>query len=63
MQMFAVNHGTEDMNPNGGVRGRAEGAEGVCNSMGRTAILINQSPPSLSPADLPGTKPPAKEYT
>jgi len=30
--MLTVNHWTENGIPNGGVRGRTEGAEGVCNS-------------------------------
>ena len=29
--------------PNGGVRERTEGAEGLCNSMGRTTISTNQT--------------------
>ena len=31
MGMLAVYHRTEPEDPNGGVRGRTEGAEGVCN--------------------------------
>jgi hypothetical protein len=30
--------------PNGGVRGRIEEAEGVCNPIGRTTISTNQTP-------------------
>jgi hypothetical protein len=30
--------------PNGGVRERAEGAERVCNPIGRTTISTNQTP-------------------
>jgi hypothetical protein len=55
--MLAANHWTERGDPNGGVRGKTEGAEGVCNPKGRT-ILINQMLP-----EFPGTKPPTKEYT
>jgi hypothetical protein len=36
IQMLAVNHQTEPRNPNGGVRGGTEGAEGVCSPIGRT---------------------------
>jgi hypothetical protein len=37
--MLAANHGTEHGDPDGGVRGRTEeGAEGVCNPIGRTTI-------------------------
>jgi hypothetical protein len=43
----------------GGVRERTEGAEGVFNPIGRTTISTNQTPS----AELPGTKPPTKEYT
>jgi hypothetical protein len=43
MQMIADNHWTEHGVPNGRVRGRTEGAEGVCNSIGRTTILTNQT--------------------
>jgi hypothetical protein len=28
-------------NPNGGIRGRTEGAEGVCNPIGRIIISTN----------------------
>jgi hypothetical protein len=31
------------IDPNGGVRGRNEGAEGVCNPIGRTTISTNQT--------------------
>ena len=44
--------------PNGGLRERTEGAEGVCNPIGWTSISTNQ----ISP-EFPGTKPPTKEYT
>jgi hypothetical protein len=33
--------------PNRGVRERIEGAEGVCNPIGRTRISNNQSPQSF----------------
>jgi hypothetical protein len=33
-----------DEGPNGGVRGRTEGAEVVTNLMGRTKISTNQTP-------------------
>jgi len=43
--------------PNGGVRGRTEGAEGDGNPIGRTTKQPIGSP------ELPETKPPTKEYT
>jgi hypothetical protein len=51
-RMLAANHWTEHGVPNGGVRGRTEGAEGVCNPIGRTTILTNQTPPSQSSQEL-----------
>jgi hypothetical protein len=36
-QMLAANHRTEHRDLNGGVRGRTEGAEGVCKSIGKTS--------------------------
>jgi hypothetical protein len=59
--MLAANHWTEHGVPNRGVRERTEGDERVCNPIGRTTILTNQTPPH-SP-ELPGTKPSTKEYT
>jgi hypothetical protein len=59
--MLAANHRTEHKIPNGGVRERTEGAEGVYNIIGSTTISTNQTPPT--PSELPGTKPPTKEYT
>jgi len=50
MRMLAANHWTE---PSGGVREKTEGAEGLCNTIGRTTISTNQTP-----QELPGTKPP-----
>ena len=44
--MRIANHGTEHGVPNGGVRERTEGAEGVCNPIGRTTISTNQTPQS-----------------
>jgi hypothetical protein len=46
MWMLAANHWTEGGVPNGGVRERTEGAERVCNPIGRTTISANQSPQS-----------------
>jgi hypothetical protein len=57
MQMLIVDHQIEQRDPNGRIRGRTEGAEGVCNPIGRT-ISTNQTP-----SELPRTKPPTKEYT
>jgi len=51
MMVLAANHQTEHHgDPNGRVRERTEGAEGVCNRIGRTAI-------STRFPELPGTKP------
>jgi len=58
MRMLAANHWTEQGDPNGGVREKTEGAEGVCNTIGRTTISTNQTSP-----DLPRNKPPTNEYT
>jgi hypothetical protein len=55
--MLATNYWVEHGNINGRVRERTEGAEGVCNPIGRTTISTNQTLPELS-----GTKPPTKEY-
>jgi hypothetical protein len=38
MQMLAVNHPAEHMDPNGGVRRRTQGVEGICNPIGGTTI-------------------------
>jgi hypothetical protein len=46
MQMLAAKHWTEHGDPNGRVRGRTEGAEGVCNTIGRTTVSTNQTPQS-----------------
>ena len=51
-------HWTEHSIPNGWTRERTQGAEGVCSSVEGTTIWSNQHPP-----ELPGTKPPTKEYT
>jgi hypothetical protein len=57
MWMLADSHWTKNGDPNGGrVREMTEGAEGVCNPIGRTKST-NQTP-----AEFPGTKPPTKEY-
>jgi len=56
--MLTANNHTVHRDPSGGVRGRTEGAEGVCNRIGRTTISISQMPPKLS-----RTKSPIKEYT
>jgi hypothetical protein len=53
--MFATNHQAENGGPNGGVREKTEGAEGVCSPIGRTRISTNQMSPR--------TKPTTKEYT
>ena len=47
MWMLTANNLAEHEEPNGGVRGRAEGAERVCNPIGRkTTISTNQKPQS-----------------
>ena len=39
MRMLAVNHRTDHRDPNGGVRGRTEGAEGALSGInGREAL-------------------------
>jgi len=58
MRMVAPNHWTEQGNPNERVREKTEGAEEVCNTIGRTTISANQTPP-----ELPETKPPTSECT
>jgi hypothetical protein len=40
--MLTAKHWTEHRNHNGGVAGRTEGAEGVCNPMGGTIISTNK---------------------
>jgi hypothetical protein len=42
MQMLVAKHQTKHGDPNGGDRGRTEGAEGVYNPIGRTTISTNQ---------------------
>jgi hypothetical protein len=44
MWIMAANHWTEHRVPNGRVRRRTEGAEGVCKLIGRTIISTNQIP-------------------
>jgi hypothetical protein len=44
MWMLAANHRTEHRDPNGTIRGRTEGAEGVCYPVGRTTVSTNQNP-------------------
>jgi hypothetical protein len=46
--MLAANHWTEHRVPNGGVREKTEGAEGVCNPIGRAIISTNQIPQGLN---------------
>jgi hypothetical protein len=50
MQILTANHWTEPRNPNGRVTGRTEGAEGNCNSIGRTISTdwITQSSQGLN---------------
>jgi hypothetical protein len=58
IQILLASHLTEPGNPNRRARGRTKGAEGNCNPIVRT-ISTNQP----DPPELPGTKPPTKEYT
>jgi hypothetical protein len=60
--MLAANHWTECGFPNGGVRERTEGVEGVHNPIIKT-ISTNQLPPPHTERELSGTKPSTKEYT
>jgi hypothetical protein len=41
--MLTANHWTEHGVPNGEVREKTEGAEGVCNPIGKTTISTNQN--------------------
>jgi hypothetical protein len=41
--LLTASHWTEHGVPNGGVRERTEGAERVCNPIGRATISTNQS--------------------
>jgi hypothetical protein len=43
-KMLAANHRTERGVPSGRVRERTEGAEDVCNPIGRTTLSTNQTP-------------------
>ena len=47
MWIIAPNHQTEHGDPNGGIVGRIEESEGVCNSIGQTAISTNQTSQSF----------------
>jgi len=49
MQMLAANQRTEHGESNGGIRGRTEGADGICNPIGRTTLSTNQSLPHTHP--------------
>lgn len=42
--MLAAKYQTEHGNSIGGVGGRTEAAEGVCNPMGGTTVSTNQTP-------------------
>jgi hypothetical protein len=46
MQTLAANHWPEHRDPNRGIRGRTEEAEGVCNLIGRTTVLADKNPQS-----------------
>jgi hypothetical protein len=58
MQILTVSHWTEPTVLKERVRGRIEGAERDDNPIERTTISTN-----LDPWELPGTKPPTKEYS
>jgi hypothetical protein len=57
MQILTANHWTDPEDPNRRVRGKTEGAEGVCNPIGR-AISTNQTTQN----QLPGIKLPTRVY-
>ena len=57
--MLAANYWTEHKVPNEEVRERTEGAEGICNSIGKIIISTNQAPTP----ELPRTKLPTKGCT
>jgi hypothetical protein len=46
MHIITANHWTEPIDLNGRVGGRTEGAEGVCNPIGRTTVPTNLAPQS-----------------
>ena len=54
MRMHEANHLTKCRDPNGGVRGRTEGDERVCNPIGET-ISTNQTPQSTNQSTHGGT--------
>ena len=54
--MLSANNWTEHGVPSGEVREMPEGAEEVCNPIGRITISTNQIIPKF-----PGTKPPSKK--
>ena len=56
--MLKANHWTEHRVPNGGIRERTVGAEGVANPFRKNNNINQPDPP-----ELPGTKPPTKDYT
>jgi hypothetical protein len=58
MWMLATNHQTEKRDPNGGIRGMTEGAE-----LGLQPHRKNNTINQTDTPELPGTKPPTKEYT
>ena len=43
MRMYTAEHWNEHRDPNWEVRARTEGAEGICNLIGRTKISSNQT--------------------
>ena len=55
--MLAANLWNEHRVPSGGVRERIEGAKWVCNNWKNNYVKQPDTP------ELPGTKPPIKEYT
>jgi len=59
--MLAANHQIEHWDPNGGVRGRSEGTEGVYNPIGTISTNQTSSHPTPTPW-VPGTKS-ATKYT
>jgi hypothetical protein len=55
-----ANHWADYKVPIGGAREKTEGAEGICSTLGGTTIWTIQT--LLPCSELPGSKPPTKEY-
>jgi hypothetical protein len=51
MGMLAAKYWTEHGDPNGGIRERTDGVEGVSSPIGKTIISTNQTQPPRAPRD------------